>query len=212
MRKTILLCALALAACAEPRHYSYPPSYVAPMAPPQPHRDSSPSYVAPTPPPGAVKPLGVGALTARNVGGYIDGEERELRTDLRGSGVGVSRPGDTISLIVRDDVLFLSGPTRISPRGRQILSTIAAVAAKYDSTALVVNGYMDTAVPPDAALQLSQERAVAVSQALLAAGIDLHRIDARGFGATHLKIPTRADVHEPRNRRIEILITPKMAG
>lgn len=214
MRKTVLflLPMLALAACAEPRRYSYPPPYEAPMAPPQPRREPPPSYVAPTPPPRAVKPLGMGQLTAQNVGSYVDGAERELRAALRGSGVGVGRPGDAITLIIRDDLLFRRDGSEIQPRGAQILAAVAAVATKYDSTALAVNGYSDTAGPPERAQSLSQARAEAVARALSADGLDIRRIAARGLGATHLKIPTAPNVSEPRNRRIEILITPKMKG
>lgn len=212
MRKAVLLCTLVLAACSEPRSYSYPSPYDAPMAPPPQRPAPVPSYTSPTPPPKSVKPLGAGALTAKNVGGYIDQEERELRKDLHGSGVGVTRPGDSITLVLRSDILFLSGPTKLSPRGMQILSTIAAVTARYDSTALIVNGYTDTADPPDRALQVTQERAVRVCQILISAGIDPRRIDEHGMGAAHPKIPTGPNFREPRNRRIEIVISPKMAG
>jgi outer membrane protein OmpA-like peptidoglycan-associated protein len=213
MRKIVVLCAsaLAIAAC-EPSHYSYPPAYQAPMAPQPRPAPPPPSYVAPTPPPRAVKPIGAGLLTAKNVGGYIDDEERELRVDLKGSGVLVSRPGDAITLLIRADLLFPSNGTNLTPRASQILTAIASVAAKYDSTMLTVNGYTDTAGPPDRNMQLSQARADAVSKALAGAGVDPHRISSYGFGATRLKIPTGPDKSEPRNRRVEILITPKMTG
>ncbi len=208
----ILLCIIALvvAGCTEtPPHYSYPPPAEAPMAP-QPLRPA-PAYVAPTPP-RAVKPLGMGVLTAKNVGGYMDGEERELRADLRGSGVGVTRPGDEIALYLRSDILFAPNSSNLTERSAQSLSAIAAVLVRYDSTLVTVNGYTDTLGAPDRAIALSQERADAVAQALRDAGIDARRIVTHGLGATHLKIPTGPNVGEPRNRRVEILITPRMAG
>lgn len=215
MRNAILCCvaAIVLANCAEePRHYSYPPPSEAPVAPPAARpAPAAPAYVAPTPPRG-VKPLGAGVLTARSAGGYIDGEERELRADLRGSGVGVSRPGDQIALYVRDDILFSGNSRNFTARASQVLSAIAAVLVKYDSTLITVSGYTDTAGDPDRAIQASQERADAVAKALMGAGIDPHRISAHGLGATHLKIPTGPNTSEPRNRRIEIVITPRMAG
>jgi outer membrane protein OmpA-like peptidoglycan-associated protein len=215
MRKTLLFCAVAIAlsACAEPKPYSYPPLYEAPLAPPQRRPPPpSPHYVAPTPVARNVKPLGLGPLTDKNVGLYMDGEEREMRAGLRGSGVGVGRPGDSILLLLRSDVLFARDSTNLSSRGAQILSEIAAVAEKYDSTVITANGYTDTADPPDRDMQVSQERADAVAKALVAAGIDAHRVAAHGLGATHLKIPTGPNKSEPRNRRVEILIAPKMAG
>ena len=213
MRKIVVLCAsvLAIAACG-PTHYSYPPAYEAPMAPqPSPRPNPPlPSYTAPTPQPRTVKPLALGTLTAQNVGGYMDNEERELRADLHGSGVLVSRPGDAITLLIRADVLFAPGSTTLGPRALQVLYAIAAVAAKYDSTALTVNGYTDTVGPSDKNMQLSQARADAVAKALSSAGVDAHRITSYGFGDTRLKIPTGPGKSEPRNRRVDILITPKM--
>ena len=215
MRKIVVLSALVLAACA-PAHYSYPPPSEAPMAPqPQPEPRPTPppmsSYTAPTPPPRTVKPLNLGALTAQNVGGYIDNEERELRVDLRRSGVGVTRPGDAITLLIRSDVLFAGpGSTTLSPHGAQIIAAVAAVVGKYDSTALTVNGYTDAVGPSDRNMQVSQARADAVSKALTQSGVDAHRITSYGFGDTRLKIPTGPGKSEPRNRRVDILITPKM--
>jgi len=213
MRKIVLCCMVtaALAGCTEPTHYSYPPPYEAPVAP-QPRPMPPPNYVAPTPTPRSVKPLNAGLLTDKNVGAYMDGEERELRVGLRGSGVGVSRPGDAVTLFLRSDILFAPNSIELTPRAAQILSAIAAVTAKYDSTYLVVNGYTDTAGPNDRNLELSQKRAEAVARALGEAGVDAHRISAHGFGSQFLKIPTGPNVSEPRNRRVEILITPKMIG
>jgi outer membrane protein OmpA-like peptidoglycan-associated protein len=214
MRQIVLLCAaaLALAACAEPRHYSYPPQYEAPMAPPPPHPTPAPAYSAPPQQAKVVKPLGAGLLTDKNVGNYMDGEERELRADLRGSGVLVARPGDAITLYLRSDVIFAPNSTSLTPRAAQIIHAIAAVTEKYDSTYLNVDGYTDTAVAADKSLQLSQEHADAVARALMSAGVDKRRVSAMGFGATRLKIPTGPNKPEPRNRRVEILIKPKMVG
>lgn len=213
MQKSALLCAaaLVLAGCTEsPPHYLYPSPYEAPMAP-QPARPAPPpSYTAPRAP-RATKPLGLGALTAKNVGGYIDNEERELRTDLRGSGVGISRPGDQIALLLRSDFIFAPNSRTLTSRSAQIIAAIAAILVKYDSTLLTVNGYTDTTGSPDRDVQLSQERADAVAKALIEAGVDPKRIAVHGLGATHLKIPTGPNVAEPRNRRVEILIAPRMA-
>lgn len=213
MRKSVLLCsvALVLAGCTEsPPHYVYPPQYEAPMAP-QPARPvQPPSYVAPRAP-HTSKPLDQGALTAKNVGDYIDNEEREMRADLRGSGVGITRPGDRIALLLRSDFIFAPNSRNLTSRAAQIVAAIAAILVKYDSTLLTVNGYTDTTGSPDRDVLLSQERADAVARALIDAGVDSRRIAVHGLGATHLKIPTGPNVAEPRNRRVEILIAPRMA-
>ena len=213
MRKAFILCsaALLLLGCEE-RRYNYPPPTEAPMAPPQPTPRPSPprvGYVAPTPAAKSVKPLHV-ALTSQNVGNYMDGEEHDLRIALKGSGIGVARPGDAMTLYLRDDMLFLPNSSNLSPHGTQVLSAIASVTQRYDSTALSVNGYTDTGTPADHAQQVSQDRANAVAQSLIAAGVDKQRIEIHGLGTAHLKVPTGPNFPEARNRRVEIVIRPKM--
>ena len=215
MRKIVVLYATLLVAACGPTHYAYPPPAEAPMAPqPQPRPNPpAPAYTAPAPAPApkSVKPLNEGALTAANVGGYIDNEEKELRANLHGTGVLVSRPGDAITLLIRADALFNGrDSTTLSPHGGQVISAIGAIAAKYDSTALTVNGYTDTVGSSDSNMKLSQARADAVAKELGSRGVDAHRITSYGFGDTRLKIPTGAGKNEPRNRRVDILITPKM--
>jgi outer membrane protein OmpA-like peptidoglycan-associated protein len=202
---------LALAGCATPRpsHYDYPPSYY----PPPP-----PSYTPPRAPARTpdvvvhnVKPLGAGVLTAQKVEAYTDTEEAELRAALRGSGATVGRLANDLVVNMKSDVLFAVNSPAFSGRAGEIVEDVALVLRKYDSTQLQVNGYTDTAGSLDHNLQLSQARANAIAKALADDGVDAHRILARGFGEKGLKIPTGDNVNEPRNRRIEIRISPRMA-
>ena len=219
MRLALIVCLAVLAACTEePRDNDFPPPPRG--APPASHEVHAPREArsaplslasAPALKVGNVKPLRLGLLTTKNVGDYMDAEERELRAALRGSGAGVARPGDTIDIYLRDDILFRGKTPELSPRAVEILSAVATVVVKYDSTFLSIEGYSDTAGTSEAEMQSSQERADVVAHALVATGIGSNRISAHGFGATHLKIPTGPDRREPRNRRIEIAITPKMA-
>jgi outer membrane protein OmpA-like peptidoglycan-associated protein len=214
MRKVLISGAalLILAGCATPRpsHADYPPAYT----PPPPQTNYTP-YRAPARAPEVVvhnvKPIGAGVLTAQKVEAYTDTEEAELRTALRGSGVIVGRLGNDLLINMKSDPLFETGSAAFADRASETFAAIAYVVRKYDSTQLQVNGYTDTAGAPERNLQLSQARASAIAKALTDDGVDPHRVLARGFGARGLKIPTGSGVSEPRNRRIEIRITPRMA-
>jgi outer membrane protein OmpA-like peptidoglycan-associated protein len=214
MRKALISAAalLILAGCETPppSHYDYPPAYT----PPPPQTSYTP-YRAPARPPEVVvhtvKPIGAGVLTAQKVEAYTDTEEAELRTALRGSGAIVGRLGNDLLINMKSDILFETGSAEFAGRASEMFVSVASVVRKYDSTQLQVNGYTDTSGSPEHNLQLSQARASAIAKALTDDGVDAHRVLARGFGERGLKIPTGGSVSEPRNRRIEIRITPRMA-
>jgi outer membrane protein OmpA-like peptidoglycan-associated protein len=157
-----------------------------------------------------VKPLGRGELTAQTVETYMDLQEKELRAALRGSGTTVSRIGDGVALVIPADTLFSGDTDELTARGRNVLTRISLDARKFDSTRIFVSGFTDTREMPGGSRQKSESRADAVKKALAADGVDSHRIEAKGFGAENLRIPTAANVAEPRNRRIEIDFAPRM--
>lgn len=159
-----------------------------------------------------VKPLGKGELTAQNVENYMDAQEKELRAALRGSGTVVSRVGDNLAIRLNDDSLFSSDSEALSGRGRSVLARIALDVRKFDSTRISVNGFTDSRGTLAQAKHKSELRAEAVKKALAADGVDSRRIEAKGFGAENARVATAVNVAEPRNRRIEIQISPLMKG
>jgi outer membrane protein OmpA-like peptidoglycan-associated protein len=214
MLKPILIAAAIamLAGCMTepPPGRAYPPEF----APPPPPRAAK--APAGTTAPAAslhhaeIKPLGRGLLTAQAAGGYMDGQEKELRAGLRGTGITVSRMGDSLVLNLRADTVFGGKTAEISEQGRRILDKISDSVRKFDSTQIVINGFTDTTGTEARNLKVSQERADAVAKAFSEDGVDSHRVAAKGFGNEILKIPTGPDVSEPRNRRLEIRITPRV--
>jgi outer membrane protein OmpA-like peptidoglycan-associated protein len=193
---------LSLAACQSQVHYSIeapPPRTTAPPShpgapqtkPPRP----VPSYAAGT----------AGPLVAANEGRYMDGMEHDLRRILRGTPV--ARPGDTLVVDLRSDVLFARGDT-LSGDARDTLQALAAALRHYDHTLIWISGYTDTRLAQDESVRISQKHADAVAAELRAAGVDARRISAAGLGTSHLRIATGDGMNEPRNRRIEIRIAP----
>lgn len=146
------------------------------------------------------------------VGRYMDAQERELRERLRGLGAGVARPADQIVLSVLVDELFDSAGSNLTPKGKQILATIAAVVRHYDHTWLYVKGFADAAGTWRANGIESQQRAKAVADALIASGVNARRFAIQGSGAVRVEIGSGAHVQKPRNRRIEIRIRPEVVG
>lgn len=174
----------------------------------QPEQPAPPAQKEVTP--AVSRPAGEGTLTALTVGNYMDTQEKDLRRMLRGSGVIVSRVGDSLVLNIPDGSLFANDSGALSEKGNAIIHTVAGSAHRFNSTLLFVNGFSDTAAPAGEAARQTQKYANAVGMALTDDGIDLRRISAKGYGTENLKVPTGPNVKEPRNRRIEIDIAPRM--
>lgn len=198
-RLFLAVAVLALAGCQTEQHYTI-------EAPPQPQQPGPPQPVPQQPPPLAGT---AGPLTKAGVERYMDGQETDLRARLRGKGVMVARRADVLLITIPNDKLFVR--LVVSSSGRDLLEEVASVLAHYDHTVIEVSAYTDTSGSPESNLAVSQKRARLVSDALAQAGVAPARIAATGMGEANLKVRTGDNVAEPRNRRIEIRITPKPA-
>lgn len=101
---------------------------------------------------------------------------------------------------------FDLGSTKLS---EQSLATIGQAAQVYKTRAnarVTVTGYADTVGSPAANVQLSQRRANAVKDGLVAAGVPAAAITTAASGETNLLVNTGPQQKEPRNRRVAIVI------
>jgi len=137
---------------------------------------------------------------------FGDDEESALLRDLRSNGLDAAHDGISIVLILGDDILFASGSSQLNPKARDLLKAMAAVLKRYGSTHIDVEGYTDTAGAAALNLRLSEQRAKAVAEILLAEGVAPPRITTKGLGESFPRVPTRDGVSEPRNRRVEITL------
>ena len=192
-KKILAVVALLVLAGCQSNAPVAPPSQE-PPTPPVPHR----SQQAPLPPFHSAGPLLKAAVAT-----YMDAQEGDLRGFLRGQPVLVSRRGDGLALTMQSDRLF--DKDEISDWGDAFLRVVVPVLGHYDHTLVEVNGYSDDAGGADHALAASQTRAKAVADGLIHYGIAAARITANGLGAVNLRVANAAD---PKNRRIEIKITP----
>lgn len=107
--------------------------------------------------------------------------------------------------MVRDyTVYFELGSATLSPEARQIVQQAAASARQGQATHVAVTGHTDTVGTAKYNMGLSERRAVAVRDALIATGVPADEIATSGLGEAQLAVPTGQGVNEPRNRRVVI--------
>ncbi len=154
---------------------------------------------------------GVGALAGGAVGAYMDKQEAELRQQLQGTGVSVTRNGDDITLNMPGNITFASGSSDLNARFYKVLDSVSLVLKKYDKTLVEVAGHTDSVGGEDMNQALSERRASSVSQYLVSRGVGDQRMIVVGAG--ELKPVATNDTSEGRalNRRVEITLVPLTA-
>lgn len=154
---------------------------------------------------------GVGALAGGAVGAYMDKQEAELRRQLQGTGVSVSRNGDNIVLNMPGNVTFASGSSDLNSRFFKVLDSVSLVLKKYEKTLVDVAGHTDSVGGTEMNQGLSERRAGTVAQYLMSKGVIEQRFSVVGFGETRPVASNDTSEGRAMNRRVEIKLVPLTA-
>ena len=151
---------------------------------------------------------GVGALAGGAVGNYMDRQEAELRAQLQGTGISVTRDGDRIILNMPSNITFATGDDRVSPDFYPTLDSVAIVLRKFDRTLIDVDGHTDSVGNAAFNQDLSERRANSVANHLASRGIDQRRMSTMGYGLERPIASNATESGRAQNRRVEIAISP----
>lgn len=104
---------------------------------------------------------------------------------------------------------FASGQSEIRPDNFSLLTKVKAAIALYPGSMVTIEGYTDAYGSDESNLKLSQERADAVAQYLLAnSNLPASNLTAVGFGEMNPIANNETPEGRKKNRRIDIVITP----
>jgi outer membrane protein OmpA-like peptidoglycan-associated protein len=104
------------------------------------------------------------------------------------------------------DVLFEVDGTALQPGGQQQIARIAQAVQAEGGRPIVVEGHTDSTGSAAYNLDLSNRRAEAVRQALIAAGVPAEQIQARGLGQSYPVATNDSSAGRQQNRRVEIIV------
>jgi outer membrane protein OmpA-like peptidoglycan-associated protein len=182
---------------------------------------------------GAAIGAAVGALAGGGIGYMMDRQEKEFKAQLAASEAknaqlqqeaqdaaqrdqqaalaAVQREQDAIILTFKSDVLFDfdSAELKKGAYSEGEIDRVAQIINKYPSTNIKIAGYTDSVGDESYNLKLSEQRAMAVKNALVARGVDASRIETAGAGESNPVADNATEGGRQLNRRVTIVITPR---
>ncbi|WP_137129282.1 OmpA family protein [Rhizobium sp. FY34] len=155
---------------------------------------------------------GVGALAGGAIGNYMDQQEAELRAQLQGTGISVTRVGDRIILNMPSNITFPTDQDQVLAGFYPTLDSVALVLNKFNRTLVDVNGHTDSTGSLAHNQELSERRAASVANYLGGRGVDQRRMSTLGFGPSQPVASNATPAGRAQNRRVEIQIAPITQG
>ena len=153
---------------------------------------------------GAIVGAGVGGATGAVIGHMMDDRAEEIDDALPNATV--ERVGEGILVTFDSGILFDVDESTLRPAAKENIAALTAVLEEYEDTDLLVAGHTDATGPAEYNLELSQDRALAVSNYATSHGVAPTRIRIVGEGETTPVARNDTEVGRQRNRRVEVAI------
>jgi len=118
-----------------------------------------------------------------------------------------ARDTDRGLVLTLGDVLFDTGAATLKPGAATTIDRLAQFMRDYPERAVRIEGHTDAIGSDDANLGLSERRAQAVREALLARGLDEARIATLGLGEARPIAGNDTPGGRQQNRRVEIVVS-----
>lgn len=151
-----------------------------------------------------------GGATGAGIGYYMDKQEARMREALKSvEGVNVERDGNNLYVSFRSDNQFKVGSAVLQGAAQSDLNRFADVLKEFDKTNVTVIGHTDSVGSESSNQTLSEQRAGAVRNLMVARGVAGNRVTTLGLGEGKPVADNNTEYGRQLNRRIEILVVPK---
>jgi outer membrane protein OmpA-like peptidoglycan-associated protein len=104
------------------------------------------------------------------------------------------------------DVLFDAGKAELGPGAQRSIDKLADFLKAYPKRTVLIEGHTDNTGDEDFNLKLSQQRADAVRDKLVAKGIAPQRIRTKGYGPKFPVVDNNTPAGRQQNRRVEVVV------
>jgi len=151
---------------------------------------------------------GIGAVAGAGAGYYMDEQEKKLRRQTAGTGVGVTREGDELVLDMPSEITFATGSANLDPAFRATLEKVAQTLTEYEKTYVDVMGHTDSTGSDAFNQTLSEQRSSSVANYLTQKGVQSARLATKGYGESQPRASNTTEEGRAANRRVEIRLVP----
>jgi outer membrane protein OmpA-like peptidoglycan-associated protein len=154
---------------------------------------------------GAIIGAAVGGATGAIIGHQMDKQAEEIAKTVPDAKV--IREGEGIIVEFSSNVLFGFDKSNLSSDAKNNLNKLIKVLDSYPDTDIEIQGHTDSKGSQEYNLNLSEQRASAVSGYLISNEISSRRLTVLGFGENSPKYLNTTEDGRAQNRRVEFLIT-----
>jgi len=148
---------------------------------------------------GAIIGAAVGGTAGALIGHHMDKQAAELQADLKGARV--ERVGEGIKITFDSGLMFDFDSYNVTPQTKTNLAELAKTLNKYPDTNILIEGHTDATGEASYNMNLSQKRALAVSEYLKQQAVAAGRLTTKGYGEEQ-----PVSVNDNENRRVEVAI------
>ena len=104
------------------------------------------------------------------------------------------------------DVLFAAGKAEVGPGAKRSIDKLAEFLRAYPRRNVLIEGHTDNSGNEEFNIQLSQQRADAVRDLLVARGVAPQRIRTKGYGPKFPVVDNDTAAGRQQNRRVEVVV------
>lgn len=150
----------------------------------------------------------LGAAAGGAIGSTLDTQAADLRNRLGNPNVTVTNMGSYLLVNLPEAVTFPVDSAAVRADLQGDLRSVAANLVSYPNSSIKVLGHTDNTGAAAYNADLSQRRAIAVTNILIGAGVPVARLQAIGVGEDRPIASNTTESGRAQNRRVEIIITP----
>ena len=144
------------------------------------------------------------ALQAQQIAADASAKTLQLEAQLAELAAKKTERGLIITL---GDVLFATDVARLNANGLVMAQRLATVLQQNPQRTVLIEGFTDSTGKTQYNQELSERRAMAVGEALLAQGVARERIRQRGYGESYPVAANDTAQNRQLNRRVEIVLS-----